>query len=286
MKHRLLSLALRGLITLQRRRLGPLQRTVVDAAQLRLSEEESRAEHAIGALRRQLARDTRILRVTDHGAGTRGIIRTEAKPAGRRVANIYRRAAATPAWGRFLFRLTRALQPRRVLELGTSLGVSAAHISAALEMNEMNGGARGHLVTLEGDPAIADLARAHLDELGQGARVEVVTGRFSDVLPAAIRDYSPFDLVFLDGHHEETATQGYWRLLRGALTPGACVAFDDIEPGRSVRRAWKQIVAAETMRGARVVDLVGLGLLFMPDSGAGASQAAPANEIGGVVVGQ
>jgi predicted O-methyltransferase YrrM len=139
-------------------------------------------------------------------------------------------------------------------------------------------------VTIEGDPGIAGVARTHLDRLGHRDRVDVITGRFGDVLPHVLTD--PFDLVFVDGHHEEAATHAYWEMLRPTLPAGACVAFDDIEPGRPVRRAWKRIVSAEKARGAVAVDLLGLGLLFMPAAGAGAAESVSASELGALVAGQ
>ena len=272
------------MIAVQRRRLGSRGAELARAALLELDHAEVDAEQAIRDLRHELARDNRRLRVQDHGAGTRGLLGTEGKPVSRRVADIYRRAAAKPGWGRFLYCLVRELRPSRVLELGTSLGVSAAHIAAALEWNEAKGFAPARLVTIEGDPGIAGVARAHLKRMGHGDRVEVVTGRFADVVPHVITD--SFDLVFVDGHHEEAATNAYWEMLRPNLPADACVTFDDIEPGRPVRRAWLRIVAAERARGAVAVDLLGLGLLFMPAAGAGASESVTASEIGAVAVGQ
>jgi len=223
-------------------------------------------EAALNALRRRLASDARVLRIQDHGAGTRGLAGGAGRRDERSIAEVYRRAAARPAWGRFLGGLVRELRPRRVLELGTNLGVSAAHLALALAENEREDGFAGHLWTVEGDGGLADLARGHLAELGVAGRVTVVTGRFADVLPELLASIGPFDMAFVDGHHEEAATLAYWDLMREHLSPGALAIFDDIEPSRPVRRAWKRIVAAEAPAGARLADLVGLGLLFLPDA--------------------
>ena len=231
-----------------------------EAVRLSLSAEEARSEAEINTLRVAAASSEVAIQMQDFGAGTQtGPLAALAKPDKRRIADIYRRAAATPAWGRFLFRLVRGLRPHRVLELGANLGISAAHIVTALEHNRAESGAEGHLVTLEGDPTLATLAREHLQPLGEAA---VVTGRFVDTLPDALTAHGPFDLVFLDGHHEEAATLQYFAMIRPHLMPGACVAFDDIEPMRPVRRAWKQVLAEEPSSGH--VDLLGLGLWFAP----------------------
>jgi predicted O-methyltransferase YrrM len=265
---RLLSVGLRAMALTQRRPAGAAGDALARALRLRLSGAEADAEAAIDSLRSDLERDERLVYVEDHGAGTRGLMLSETKPRARRVADVYRRAAARPAWGRLLFSLVRELRPQRVLELGTSLGVSAAHLASALALNEVEGFGAGRLLTIEGDPGVAELARGHLGDLALGDRVDVVTGVFADALPRILVERGPFDLVFVDGHHDEVATLAYWRMLRPHLAPGACVGFDDIEPGRPVRRAWRRIIAAERGEGAGAVDLVGLGLLFLRPEGA------------------
>lgn len=214
------------------------------AAALRLLRHERPAEAAIDALRARLRQSGESVEVVDYGAGTRGD-----KPPVRGVAEIYRRAATGPAWGRFLFGLARGLRPRRVLELGTNLGVGAAHLAAALALDEAEGAPHGRLVTLEGAPALAARAAGHLARLGHGVgdddacRVRVVVGPFAETLPRVAAEEGPFDLVFVDGHHEAEAALAYLATLRGHLADGALVVLDDVEPGRPVREAWNRLRA-------------------------------------------
>ena len=220
---------------------GAAGRALRRASALRLSPPERRAEAAIDALRDRLRASADTVEVVDYGAGTRGGDR----PPVRAVAEVYRRAATGPAWGRFLFGLARGLRPRRVLELGTNLGVGSAHLAAALALNEADGAPPGRLVTLEGAPALADLAGGHLAALGHRQRAEVVVGPFAETLPGvAALDPSEstdlgFGLVFVDGHHQAQAALGYLSTLADALAPGAVVVLDDVEPGRPVRQAWR-----------------------------------------------
>ncbi|MEM0964507.1 MAG: class I SAM-dependent methyltransferase, partial [Bacteroidota bacterium] len=184
-----------------------------------------------------------------------------------------------PAWGRFLFGLVRGLRPKRVLELGTNLGVGAAHLSAALALNEQERGPAGDLVTLEGAPALAARAAGALARLGHrvgdedGCRVRVVVGPFTETLEAAVDPARPFDLVFIDGHHEAEAALAYLDVIRPALSDGAVVILDDVEPGRSVRQAWLQL--RETNPRAPAVYLVKYGLLVYRGAN-GLEGAAPA----------
>ena len=214
------------------------------AASLRLRRGERPAERAIDALRQRLRQSSDTVEVVDYGAGSAGSNAPE-----RRVAEIYRRAATGPAWGRFLFGLVRGMKPARVLELGTNLGVGAAHLAAALALNESSGSPHGRLVTLEGAPALAARAAGHLARLGHGVgddpefRVRVVVGPFAETLAPTAAGEGPFDLVFIDGHHEAEAALAYLDTLRPHLADGALVVLDDVEPGRDVRRAWDQLTA-------------------------------------------
>lgn len=188
----------------------------------------------VDLLREELKRSGATIEVEDHGAGTRG----GEKPPTRTVGEIVRRAATGTAWSRVLFRPARDLKPRSVLEMGTNLGLGAATLSSALRLN-----GSGRLVTIEGDPTLAKMARNHLSSLGFGEIAEVVEGRFSRVIEGVCERSGPFDLVFVDGHHDEAATVEYVHLLSGHLALGAVLILDDVEPGRPVWRAFRRLRA-------------------------------------------
>jgi predicted O-methyltransferase YrrM len=207
----------------------------------------------IERLRAELnASDAPVIRL-DYGAGSPGASRTaEEMHAGVEtpdtVGHIARLTSKPPSWCRVLFRLIRRTRPVSCVEMGTSVGISAAYQAAALELN-----GAGTLVTLEGAPAIADLARGHLGRLGLG-RAEVVVGRFQDTLPGVLAARRPVDYVFVDGHHDEHATLGYFEQLLPFLADSALLVFDDIAWSDGMRRAWTAIA-----RDPRVTSAVGLG---------------------------
>lgn len=223
------------------------------AARLDLEDAERAVEAEINAYRERLRTSPDTVEVVDYGAGSD-------RPPVRAVADIYRGAATGPAWGRFLFGLARGLRPRRVLELGTNLGVGAAHLAGALTLNEAEG-AGGRLVTLEGAPALAERARQGLASLGHtlglDGRVEVVVGPFAETLPGVL-EAGPFDLVFVDGHHRADAALDYLEVLEPALAGGAVIVLDDVEPGRDVRRAWRAL--REDGRAATGIYVVKYGI--------------------------
>ena len=233
-----LRLLLRALVAAQAPLPEPARTAVARAVALRLTPGETQDEAAIDALRARLAASRDSVEVVDYGAGSAG-----GNAPVRRVADVYRRASSGPLWGRVLTGLVRGLRPARVLELGTNLGVSAAHMAAALARTErVDGGPAGRLVTLEGAPALAALARGHLAGFGHSvARVRVVVGPFDETLAGVCAQDGPLDLVFVDGHHEAEAALRYVAAVRPHLSPGAVVVLDDVEPGRPVRRAYARL---------------------------------------------
>ncbi|PAP76217.1 class I SAM-dependent methyltransferase [Rubrivirga marina] len=243
------------------------------AASLRLRPAERPAEAAIDALRGRLRRSPDAVEVVDYGAGSAGSNAPE-----RAVAEVYRRAATGPAWGRFLFGLVRGMKPTGVLELGTNLGLGAAHLAAALALNEAEGAPHGRLVTLEGAPKLAALAAGHLARLGHGVgdddacRVQVVVGPFAETLGPTAAAEGPFDLVFVDGHHEAAAALAYLATLRPHLADGALVVLDDVEPGRDVRAAWDALTAGPGAPPSFYAGKYGL-LVHRPDAPAEAADS-------------
>ncbi|HVE74124.1 MAG TPA: class I SAM-dependent methyltransferase, partial [Mycobacteriales bacterium] len=77
--------------------------------------------------------------------------------------------AVSPAQGKFLHLLARAMGARRILEVGTLGGYSAIWLGRAVAPD-------GRVVTLEVDPRHAAVAQANLEAAGLGDVVEVRVG--------------------------------------------------------------------------------------------------------------
>jgi predicted O-methyltransferase YrrM len=123
--------------------------------------------------------------------------------------------------------------------MGTSVGISASYIAAALKLN-----GRGKLVTLEGGAALADVARRNFAALSLEGVVEVVVGPFHETLSGAFKDSSPIDFIFIDGHHDEDATKKYFTMMLPCLAPVSVAVFDDINWSEGMKRAWHSVAAA------------------------------------------
>jgi predicted O-methyltransferase YrrM/ribosomal protein S18 acetylase RimI-like enzyme len=106
-----------------------------------------------------------------------------------RLADMY--LALDPASGTFVYLLARALRARRVVEFGTSFGISTIYLALAVRDN---GG--GQVVSTELVPEKAARARAHLEQAGLADLVEI---RVGDACQTLRRLEGPVDLLLNDG---------------------------------------------------------------------------------------
>jgi predicted O-methyltransferase YrrM len=94
--------------------------------------------------------------------------------------------------GKLLYLLAKIAGARRVLEVGTLGGFSTTWLARALP-------AGGRVVTLEVDPAHADVARRNLEGAAPGVTIDVRVGDAAEALRDMIERREPaFDLVFID----------------------------------------------------------------------------------------
>lgn len=122
--------------------------------------------------------------------------------------------------GKLLQLLTRLVGARRILEIGTLGGYSAIWMARALPPD-------GRLISLEVNPAHAEVARANIARAGLSDKVEVRLGSAHDSLPQlAEQGAGPFDLVFIDADKASTPTYLTWAL---KLTkPGSLILIDNV----------------------------------------------------------
>ncbi len=258
--------------TLALRRIARADRSDGDAARL-LSVLEQTIRHVrspeeahwigrIEALRGELRASGKPVAITDYGAGKPGMHLTEeqmrqGRIVRRTVGAVCRDSSKHPFWAFFLFRLIREFKPAVCVELGTALGISGAYQAAALALN-----GTGRLITLEGAEALATIARENLARLGLDT-VTVVPGRFQDTLAGVLAGQPTIDYAFIDGHHDEQATIGYFAQILPQLSRTSVMIFDDIAWTAGMKRAWRTIVGHERLR--TVADLGDIGVCLSAD---------------------
>jgi predicted O-methyltransferase YrrM len=196
----------------------------------------------ISDIRGELSASTTQIMMQDFGA-KRNLFRKNkpAEKSGRIVTKIigkmYSDSTICESQGRFIFNLVREFQPAVCLELGTCMGISAAYVGAALELNQT-----GRLISIEGSDSLSKIARENLLKIGL-TRTTILTGRFQDWLPQVLRESAPFGFIFIDGHHEEQATLNYFEEIIPYAGQNAIFLFDDIYWSFGMNRAWRKIRA-------------------------------------------
>ena len=236
----------------------------------------------IEEIRQEMLKDTRELEFVDYGSG--GPLPTSPSKGRsanmRRVCDIAKGSLARRKDAQLLARLVgwlgrplltspsrggigdEASEDRKgltIVELGTSLGVTTAYLAAMDSRNKV--------VTYEGCPAVAEVARANWEKLGL-SNIACVVGEITvdslqltvDSLQLAVDRWSGIDVAFIDANHTCEATLTYFNALASRVHEKSVVVVDDIHYNEDMEKAWKAICADE--RVTTTMDLYRMGLVF------------------------
>jgi predicted O-methyltransferase YrrM len=136
---------------------------------------------------------------------------------------------------RFCYLLCRAAGATRVVEVGTSFGVSTIYLAAAVRENLDLGRGSGIVVGTEWEPAKVAAARANLDKAGLSGVADIREGDVRDTLRDA---GGPVDFVLMDIW--VPMAKPALELLIPQLRPGALVIADNVT---SFRREYRDYLA-------------------------------------------
>ncbi|HLO83024.1 MAG TPA: class I SAM-dependent methyltransferase [Chitinophagaceae bacterium] len=215
--------------------------------------------------RKKLLNDDSVLEIEDMGAGS--VSGTTKK---RTVSEIAKTSVKHKRYSQLLYRLASYYKYGRILELGTSLGVTSSYLAQVPVLEE--------LVTMEGADAVADIAEGELSKYGKvrvvrgnfdqqvaGGRLQVaVSGEQEAVsrtnLEKVVSDMPRIDLAFVDGNHRKEPTLRYFETIFPKTHEGSCIIFDDIHWSAEMEEAWEKIRKDERVKLS--IDLFFIGIVF------------------------
>lgn len=208
---------------------------------------------AIETLRTQLKNDTRKITQKDLGAGSN--ISNSKQKAIKKFASQHAKPARI---AQIIYRLTEHYRYKKIIELGTSLGISACYEASALKKN-FNAN-EIQFTTIEGADEIANIAAENFRTLDLEKYITQRIGNFDMVLPELLNNYTNIDMAFIDGNHRYEPTMNYFKLFLSKTQNESLLIFDDIYWSPGMTRAWEEIKQHPQVRVT--VDLFFIGLVF------------------------
>ena len=128
---------------------------------------------------------------------------------------LYPRMASGHLQGRMLVMLTRMIQPRRILELGTFSGYSALCLAEGMPDDAV-------LHTIEVNDEQEDFTRPWLEASPWADRIHLHIGDALDIVPTL---GEPFDFIYIDADKRHYAD--FYRLVKPHLNPGGYILADN-----------------------------------------------------------
>jgi caffeoyl-CoA O-methyltransferase len=124
--------------------------------------------------------------------------------------------------GKLLEFISRMIQPKYILEIGTFTGYSAICLSRGLRRG-------GKLVTIEINDELTSFAGQYFKKAGAASRIIQIMGDALKIIPGLKFE---FDLAFIDGDKREYT--GYFNLVMEKIKPGGFILADNVLWGGKV----------------------------------------------------
>ena len=158
------------------------------------------------------------IKVTDYGAKSKTLQKN------RTVKQIFRTSSSYGKNALLLYRISAYFKPKKILELGTSIGIGSLHLHL--------GAPEAKLTTIEGCPETYRMAESNI-----GNRpIKRINKTFYDYIKSL--ENIKYDLIFIDGHHDGAALKYYIQLLEPHTHNDTIIILDDIRWSTSMNEAW------------------------------------------------
>ena len=201
---------------------------------------------ALNSVRKKLLANTEILEITDFGAGSKKLGSNK-----RAVNQIAKHGIAQKKQAEFLYKLLNKFNPKNVIELGTSIGLTSLYFSKAIP--------RSAIYSIEGCPNLYQFSK-QLFQTHQSKNIHLINGNFNTELPKLLNELPSVDLLYIDGNHAYEPTMKYFNLALEKKNADSIFIFDDIYWSDGMEKAWKEICTHPEVKLS--LDFFQFGIVF------------------------
>lgn len=204
---------------------------------------DSRDKEIINKWRSNLKNDHTKLTIADFGAGSKKLGNE------RTVSQIFKVSSTSKKYSSLLYKIAKHYQPKKVLELGTSLGTGSLHMHLGCRTAK--------IFTVEGCVQTAQKAREHLHRSVKTENITILESTFEKALQKVD---SSLDMIFIDGHHESKAMMNILRKLESNIHDETIIIFDDIRWNADMKELWNFLIKNEKFHLS--MDLFRMGIIL------------------------
>jgi predicted O-methyltransferase YrrM len=209
---------------------------------------------AIENCRTNLLKNVEIVSYYDLGAGS-NLLSTETEKVVKDLAKAHLKPARI---AQIIHQIVLKYKYKNIIELGTSLGITASYIATAIKENypleETN------FTTIEGIHDVRKVALKQFETLDLSKHVNSIEGSFNEKLDDVLNNYQSIDVFFVDGNHTYEATMDYFNKALPKAHNDSVFIFDDIYWSPGMTKAWEEIKQNNNVY--QTVDLFFIGLVF------------------------
>lgn len=118
--------------------------------------------------------------------------------------------------GRVLSMISKLIQPRTILEIGTYTGYSALCLAEGMQQN-------GTLFTIDKNEELEHFSKKYFDKSSYKNQIKQLIGNALEIIPTL---NEKFDLVFIDA--DKSNYINYFNMIIGKMNPGGVILSDNV----------------------------------------------------------
>ena len=207
---------------------------------------DKRTTNQIELLRHELLKNHSTIDFQELGAGSR-----VSNSSQRKISSIAKHSTTPLKFSLFLKELIIKYDNRKVLELGTSLGLNTLYMSENKDIE---------ITTIEGEPSIAQLAKNHFERLNR-KNIKLIKNSIDEAISSNQLADCKWDMIYMDANHSYAPTLKYFDYFSTKVNNKGVIVIDDIHWSQGMSQAWKEIKSKPEV--SLTLDLFEAGLAFI-----------------------